>query len=80
MGRELASVLFYERITILRDTETEAFMWEARAEYEDGTTIERLFCDNPSMSDEDRQYQLECWLVERHPGCVWYSVNWLQED
>ena len=55
-------------------------MWEARAEYEDGTTIERLFCDNPSMSDEDRQYQLECWLVERRPGCVWYSVNWVQED
>ena len=52
-------------------------MWEARAEYADGTTVERLFEYNDRRSDNDQQYELECWLIERHPGCTWYSVNYV---
>lgn len=53
-------------------------MWEARAEYADGTSIERLFADN-GQSDADQQYSIECWLIERRPGCTWYSVNWMED-
>ena len=52
-------------------------MWEARAEYEDGTSVERYFDYRTDMSDGDQQYELECWLIERHPGCTWYSVNFV---
>lgn len=51
-------------------------MWEARAEYADGTSIERLFDDN-GLSDAEQQYRLEAWLIERKPDCTWYSVNWI---
>lgn len=51
-------------------------MWEARAEYADGTSIERLFEDN-GLSDAEQQYRLEEWLIERKPDCTWYSVNWI---
>lgn len=50
-------------------------MWEARAEYTDGTTCERYFDDNGSP-EQVQQYDLESWLVTRHPDCTWYSVNW----
>lgn len=52
-------------------------MWEARTEYEDGTTIERLFDYSETVSDNEQQYNIECWLIERHPGCTWYSVNYI---
>ena len=52
-------------------------MWEARAEYEDGTTVERLFADDLTVGEAEMQYRLECWLIERHPGCTWYSVNYV---
>ena len=52
-------------------------MWEARAEYEDGTSVERYFDYRTDMSDGDQQYELECWLIERHPVCTWYSVNFV---
>lgn len=55
-------------------------MWEARAEYEDGTTIERLFADQPDVDDNEMQYRLESWLICKHPGCTWYSVNYIYEE
>lgn len=54
-------------------------MWEARADYADGTTVERLFADN-GRSDSDQQYAIECWLLERHPDCTWYSVNYVEAE
>ena len=55
-------------------------MWEAVAEYADGTRIERLFVSNPHRKESEEQYELEGWLIERHEGCVWYSVNWVCEE
>lgn len=55
-------------------------MWEARAEYSDGTTVERYFDSDPNQSESDEQYRLESWLIERRPGCVWYSVNWINAE
>lgn len=54
-------------------------MWEARAEYADGTTVRRYFSANESISENEGQYNLECWLLGRHKDCVWYSVNWIDE-
>lgn len=54
-------------------------MWEARAEYADGTSIERLFESNPRMNEADEQYNIECWLLSAHKDCTWYSVNWICE-
>ena len=51
-------------------------MWIAKAEYADGTTVERLFAYKDSQSESDQQYQIECWLIERHEGCIWYSVDY----
>lgn len=54
-------------------------MWVARAEYKDGTVIEKHF---PYYEDGDwereckRQQQLEEWLIKQHEGCIWYSVNY----
>lgn len=53
-------------------------MWEARAEYEDGTSVYRLFDSDPRKSENEEQYELECWLIGRHDGCIWYSVNWAE--
>ncbi|MBQ1291367.1 MAG: hypothetical protein IIY28_08475 [Lachnospiraceae bacterium] len=54
-------------------------MWEARAEYEDGTWIDQYFDYNDRKSDADQQYEIECWLLERHPKCTWYSVDYVNE-
>ena len=54
-------------------------MWEARAEYADGTAVERMFESNPYKNEDDEQYELEEWLIEHHEGCTWYSVNWVNE-
>lgn len=54
-------------------------MWEARAEYADGTTVERLFAYSESTADGEQQYAIECWLLERHPDCTWYSVNYIAD-
>lgn len=51
-------------------------MWEARAEYADGTTIERLFDYDESMGEAEQIYRLEEWLISRHDNCTWYSVNY----
>ena len=56
-------------------------MWEARAEYADGTSVERLFeYHGGSIREENQeQYDIECWLIERHPDCTWYSVNYVED-
>lgn len=54
-------------------------MWEAVAEYADGSSVRRLFSNNENMSDNEQQYEIECWLIGRHEGCTWYSVNWINE-
>lgn len=56
-------------------------MWECKAEYADGTTVERLIDYNAGSIREDNQtqYDLECWLLSRHPDCTWYSVNYVEE-
>lgn len=54
-------------------------MWEAKAEYADGTTVERYFSANENISENEDQYNLECWLLGWHKDCVWYSVNWVNE-
>lgn len=45
-------------------------MWEARAQYADGTEIEQYFSDDPWSTDSDQQYELEAWLIERHEDCT----------
>ena len=54
-------------------------MWNARAEYADGTTFNKMFADNPYKNDNDQQYELEEWLITRHENCTWYSVNWIDD-
>ena len=54
-------------------------MWEARAEYKDGTSVERYFETSESLSENEDQYMIECWLLERHPGCTWYPVSWVND-
>lgn len=49
--------------------------WEARAEYADGTNVDRFFEYDDRRNDNDQQYDIECWLIERHPDCIWYSVD-----
>lgn len=58
-------------------------MWLARAEYRDGTEIEETFPyrENGIYSAEcDRQYEIECWLLEQHPDCTWLSVVYVEEE
>jgi len=61
----------------------ENMFWEARAEYADGTTIEKLFPyrERGIYSLEcERQYELEWWLLSRHDDCTWYSVTVINEE
>lgn len=55
-------------------------MWEAYAEYSDGTSVRRLYAYQDRISDNDQQYNLECWLIGRHPGCTFYTVNFIEEE
>ena len=57
--------------------------WEARAEYADGTTVERIIPVtefNPHSTDSEQQYAIEEWLLTYRDGCTWYSVNWRDDD
>lgn len=57
-------------------------MWEAIGRYADGTEIVEYFPyrENGNYRAEcERQYQLECWLIEAHDGCVFYSVDYVEE-
>lgn len=54
-------------------------MWHAVAEYLDGTVIDQYFPYNENGSyqrENDRQYELECWLIEAHEECTYYSVSY----
>ena len=53
-------------------------MWEARAEYADGTEVSKLFLYSEYRAEADQQYDLECWLLEHHPDCTWYSVDYIE--
>lgn len=58
-------------------------MWEAVADYADGTSIRKLFPYNEKgvySLEEERQQELEAWLISYHDGCTWYSVNYIDED
>ena len=55
-------------------------MWEASAEYEDGTEVCRYFSASPYKTEEEDQQDLEEWLILRHPGCIWYSVTWVEHE
>lgn len=58
--------------------------WEAKAECADGATIERLFAYNEYEDDDEQQYDIECWLINRandlHGGVIWYSVTCVVDD
>lgn len=56
----------------------ESLIWYACAEYADGTRIEKYFPyyeDGDYEKEEERQYELEAWLLGKHEGCIWYSVG-----
>ena len=61
-------------------------MWEAIAEYMDGTRIEKLFPYQENgnwLLENKRQNELECWLIEQaeeYKGCIFYSVAYVDED
>lgn len=59
-------------------------MWEARAEYADGTEVCKNIPYIPGniRQDNEEQYRIECELIEageKHGGCTWYSVNYVEE-
>jgi len=51
--------------------------WEARAEYSDGTSVERLFEYDERKDENEQQQEIEEWLISKHDGCTWYSVNFV---
>jgi hypothetical protein len=56
------------------------YYWEAEAKYVDGTYVRRLFAYKEDKSEGDQQYEIECWLIERHEHCIWYSVELVEDD
>ena len=62
--------------------------WVARARYADGTEFEKSFPyleDGNFYREEERKYELECFLIEgRESEPIWFSVNyeedWEDED
>lgn len=57
-------------------------MWNAVAEYADGTRIEKNFpyYENGDYAAEgERQYELEAWLIDQHEGCTFYSVSYIED-
>lgn len=57
-------------------------MWECKARYADGTEVERLIPYDEKgnyKTESERQYELECWLLEQHEDCIWYSVDYVEE-
>jgi hypothetical protein len=55
------------------------YYWEARAIYADGTEIEKEFRPYENENYNERQYDLEWWLLNYHDDCIWYSVNLVNE-
>ena len=57
-------------------------MWEACAEYADGTSVRKTFpyLENGNYHlENERQQELEEWLIGYHEDCTWYSVNYIAE-
>ncbi len=57
-------------------------MWEAIAEYADGTRIEKYFPYNENgnyNAECERQYELEAYLIGLHDNCTFYSVSYIDE-
>lgn len=59
-------------------------MWEAIAEYADGTRIKKNFPYQENgnwLLENRRQNELECWFeqAEEHKGCVFYSVTYTED-
>ena len=52
--------------------------WIVSAKYADGTEIEKSYPYREGgiySKEEQRQYELECWILEQHEDCIWYSVS-----
>lgn len=57
-------------------------MWCAIGEYVDGTRIEKNFpyWENDNyLAENERQYELENWIINAHDNCIFYSVNYVEE-
>lgn len=57
-------------------------MWNAVAEYADGTRIEKSFPYNEAGNygaECERQYELESWLIGQHENCTYYSVSYIED-
>lgn len=57
-------------------------MWEAKAEYADGTSVVRRvpYRENGDyLAEGQTQYELEEWLLSYHENCTWYSVVFVEE-
>lgn len=56
--------------------------WVAKAEYADGTSFEGRYTSNARTYRDEQleQAELEAMLVDRHEGCLHYSVNWIHEE
>lgn len=57
-------------------------MWNAVAEYADGTRIEKNFPYNENgnyNAECERQYDIECWLMLQHEDCIFYSVAYVED-
>ena len=57
------------------------YCWISYAEYADGSSIERTFpyIEENSFSEQEKQYELEEYLITRHPDCIYYSVDVVDE-
>lgn len=58
-------------------------MWEAVAEYSDGTRIEKSFPYRENgnyLEESERQYEIEEWLISQHDGCTYYSVVFVENN
>ena len=53
----------------------DGYVWEARAEYEDGTEVCKYFPYNEDENDDKEQFLIEEWLISHHEGCTWFSVS-----
>lgn len=54
-------------------------MWEAVAEYKDGSSVRRFFNYSEWKNEEDQQFEIECWLIGYRDGCTYYSVSYIDE-
>ena len=55
--------------------------WLAEARYADGTEIKKyfLYSENGNYNkEEERKYNIECWLLEAHDDPIFYSVDYTE--